>query len=162
MLGISIRSIERWENAHSLEDKRTSRIFKPPNKLTKIEEEEVLTVANSARFCDLSPCQVVPILADEGVYIASESTFYRLLKREKQLVHRQKSQPRKYHKPKALIATNPNQVWSWDITYLPSCIRGLFYYLYFIIYILSLISIAEKLLAGRSRNMKHLILHRDV
>lgn len=137
LLGINIRSVERWGKMHSLEDKRTTRIFLPPNKLTNAEEEQVLNIANSARFCDLSPSQIVPILADEGTDIASESTFYRLLKKEGQLVHRQKSQPRKYHQPKTLIALQPNQVWSWDITYLPSCIRGLFYYLYLIVDIFS-------------------------
>lgn len=137
LLEISLRTVERWEKAASLEDKRTSRVFEPPNKLTRREEEKILSIANSARFCDLSPCQIVPILAEEGIYIASESTFYRLLKREGQLVHRQKSQPRRGHKPKALIATKPNQVWSWDITYLPSCIKGLFFYLYIILDIYS-------------------------
>ena len=97
----------------------------------------MFNVANSERFCDLPPCQIVPILAEEGTYIASESTFYRLLKRENQLVHRAKSQPRKYHKPKQLIATGPNQVWSWDITYLPSSVKGAFYYLYLVLDIYS-------------------------
>lgn len=137
LLGISVRSMERWEKADSLEDKRTSRLFEPPNKLTKKEEDTILNTANSARFCDLSPCQIVPILAEEGIYIASESTFYRLLKKEGQLVHREKSQSRKHHKPKALIAIKPNQVWSWDITYLSSYIRGSFFYLYVILDIYS-------------------------
>jgi putative transposase len=137
MLNINIRTIERWEKAYSLCDQRSLRLFTPKNKLTKIEEDEVLAVANSKRFCDLSPSQIVPILADEGHYIASESTFYRLLRKEGQLTHRQKGQPRQHHKPRALIASQINQVWTWDITYLPSQIRGMFFYLYIIVDIYS-------------------------
>ena len=61
----------------------------------------ILEIANSAKFRDLSPCKIVPLLADEGRYIASESTFYRVLKDEKQLTHRHKSAPQKHHKPEA-------------------------------------------------------------
>ncbi len=137
LLGISLRTIERWEREGSLEDKRKTRIFIPLNKLTKAEEEKVLDMANSKRFCDLPPSQIVPILAEEGIYIASESTFYRLLRKKGQLAHRQRCQPRQYNKPKTLIATQSNQVWSWDITYLPSRVRGLFFYLYMVIDIYS-------------------------
>lgn len=59
------------------------------------------------------------------------------MRKEEQLAHRHKCQPRQYSKPKALIATYSNQVWSWDITYLPSRIRGLFFYLYLVIDIYS-------------------------
>lgn len=94
---------------------------------------QILNIANNARFSDLAPSQIIPILAEEGLYIASESTLYRLLRKENQLTHRNKCQPRQHRRPKTLIATKSNQVWSWDITYLPSCIRGLFFYLYLII-----------------------------
>jgi len=66
-----------------------------------------------------------------GEYIASESTFYRVLRDAKQLKHRQASRPATArHKPKALQATAPNQLYSWDITYLPTTIKGVFFYLY--------------------------------
>jgi len=97
----------------------------------------ILDIANSAEFRDLSPCKIVPLLADEGRYIASESTFYRVLKNEKQLTHRHKSSPQKHHKPDAFTAITPNQVWSWDITYLPSQIKGQYFYLYLIMDIFS-------------------------
>ena len=61
----------------------------------------ILEIANSAKFRDLSPCKIVPLLADEGRYLPSESTFYRVLKDAKQLTHRHKSQPKKHHKPEA-------------------------------------------------------------
>lgn len=72
------------------------------------------------------------MLADEGNYLASESTMYRLLRKVKQLRHRTASNPRNLYKPKAVIATMPNKVYSWDITYLKSSLRGAFFYLYFI------------------------------
>jgi transposase InsO family protein len=77
------------------------------------------------------------MLADEGIYIASESTFYRILRSENQLTHRQLSRPAKHHKPKAYEASKANQVWTWDITYLPTQVRGLYLYLYMIVDIYS-------------------------
>ncbi len=86
---------------------------------------------NSREFRDMSPKQVVPILADRGEYIGSESTIYRCLKAAKQLKHRERSQePRP--RPKSHRADGPGQVWSWDITYLKAARRGTFFYLYMI------------------------------
>jgi len=84
----------------------------------------------------------VPILADEGVYIASEASFYRVLREKKLLAHRNKAKPSRNSKPKEHIATGPNQVWSWDITYLKSSIRGSFYYLYLVVDIFSRMIVA--------------------
>lgn len=83
------------------------------------------------------PCKIVPDLADKGVYIASESSFYRVLREEKQLTHRLASKPVKHHKPTACEASEANRVWSWDISYLPSTIQGLYFYLYCIVDIYS-------------------------
>lgn len=79
----------------------------------------------------------MPTLADRGIFVASESTFYRVLRREKLLAHRLSSNPPKHEKPKELIALAPNQVWSWDITYLRSPVLGMFYYLYMVVDIYS-------------------------
>jgi transposase InsO family protein len=88
-------------------------------------------MANSDEFGALSPNQIVPVLAERGQYLASESTFYRILRAANQLQHRQASRPAKPpQQPKALTATAPNQLYSWDITYLPTTIRGVFFYLY--------------------------------
>lgn len=70
-------------------------------------------------YRDLPPTQIVPQLADEGTYLASESTFYRLLRAAKQMAHRLRAKPATSKKPREQMATGPNQVWSWDITYLP-------------------------------------------
>lgn len=69
-------------------------------------------------------------MADQGKYLASESTFYRILKEEKLLAHRGKSKPSSKNRPAPLVATGPNQVYSWDITYLRGPISGAFFYLY--------------------------------
>lgn len=75
----------------------------------------------------------MPSLADRNVYIASESTFYRILSEEGQLAHRQHAKPARRHRPKEHVARGPNEVRSWDITYLRSSVRGAFYYLYLIV-----------------------------
>jgi putative transposase len=79
----------------------------------------------------LPPTQIVLSLLDQGIYLASEASFYRVLNAHKQLNHRGRSQaPKKQFKPTSFAATEPNQVWSWDITYLSSPVKGLYYYLY--------------------------------
>lgn len=139
VLGLSPRTLQRWQAGETLrEDQRPQRQYTPPHALTEAERAEVLAVANSAEFADLPPSQIVPRLADQGRYLASESTFYRILKAAQQLKHRRSerpSQPRT--KPKALSATSPNQLYSWDITYLPAAIKGQFYYLYLFLDIFS-------------------------
>jgi len=80
----------------------------------------------------------VPALADQGIYLASESSFYRILKDADQLHHRGKAQaPRNINKPRAYKATAPNQVWSWDITFLATTITGRFFRLYLVMDIYS-------------------------
>ena len=93
----------------------------------------MLDIATSQAFRDLSPKQIVPQLADQGVYLASESSFYRLLREQRMMTHRQSSKPPVSRRPKEQVATGPCQVWSWDITYLKSPLRGSFFYLYMIL-----------------------------
>ena len=90
----------------------------------------IVDVANSAPFRDMSPKQIVPNLADQGIYIGSESSFYRVLKEQKMTTHRQSSRPATHHRPNEHMADGPCQVWSWDITYLRSPVQGMFFYLY--------------------------------
>jgi transposase InsO family protein len=79
----------------------------------------------------------VPQLADDGIFLASESTLYRLLRANGQLEHRGRARPATHRRPDELVATGPNQVWSWDITWLPSPIRGQFFYCYMIVDVFS-------------------------
>lgn len=111
-------------------DKRLGSRRMPGNKLNTEEREQILKIACSAEFRDKTPWQIVPTLADRGIYIGSEASFYRILRQEKLLAHRQSSNPPRHERPKELVAIKPNQVWSWDITYLKSNVLGKFYYLY--------------------------------
>jgi transposase InsO family protein len=138
IIGISAKTIQRWAMSGNIGDQRLDTQREPVNKLTELERRRILKVANEPEYTDLSPAQMVPTLADEGRYIGSESTVYRTLKAEKQLTHRQKAKPvRQAIKPKALVATVPNQIFSWDITYLPTLVKGVFLYLYLVMDIYS-------------------------
>lgn len=133
ILGLTIRTVQRWRGQNGGYDRRNGPRTPPANKLTLAERKQVLAVANSPQCRDLSPKQIVPRLADEGRYIASESTFYRILRAENQLTHRERCRPVTHHRPREKRATGPCQVWSWDITYLKSPIKGQFFYLYLIL-----------------------------
>ena len=131
LLGFGSRTIQRWRALpEGGEDRRWGPKTDPPNKLSTSERREILDLLSSPQFRDLPPCQVVPRLADQGRYLASESTMYRVLREEQQLAHRERSKPRVARRPSQYRATGPNQVWSWDITYLPGPVRGTFFYLY--------------------------------
>jgi transposase InsO family protein len=111
-------------------DGRLDNQHTPHNKLSEFERQRLLKVASDPAYAQLQPSKIVPKLADSGCYLASESTFYRVLKAEGQMTHRQKSKPvQQQQKPRALMATRPNQIYSWDITYLPTPVRGVFLYL---------------------------------
>ncbi len=137
VLEIDVRTLQRWEKAlkarEELTDRRKAAATErtPANKLSEAEREAILAISNRTEYQSLPPSQIVPRLADEGEYLASESTFYRVL-READRVHRRgrASAPRTVAKPQGYVATGPNQVWSWDITLLASSIRGAFYRLY--------------------------------
>ncbi len=138
ILGISSRTLQRWRHCDDLTDSRCKPNKKPPNALSEFETKLIIKMANKPEYANLSPAKIVPALADTGIYIASESSFYRTLKAVGQLTHRLKSKPkRNISKPKALIASQPNQIYSWDITYLPSSVKGMFYYLYLVMDIYS-------------------------
>ena len=150
VLGLSKRAIQRWRKHGPKEDKRKGPQTPPAHALTSLEKERVINIAVSKEMRDLSPKQIVPKLADQGMYIASESSFYRILRERNMQKHRESSQPAVHHKPKEHVATGPNQVWSWDITYLKSQIKGQFYYLYMILDVWSRFIIQAKVFAAES------------
>jgi putative transposase len=127
-LGVDFKTLNRW--LHCSEDQRQGPLSSPSNKLSDEEKADMIKIATSTEFQDLSPWQIVAILADRGIYMASESSFYRVLKERKMLNHRGKSKKPTYNRPEALTASSPNQIWSWDITYLKGPIRGEYFYLY--------------------------------
>lgn len=92
-----------------------------------------MDVVKNPEYASMPPCEIVPALADEGTYIASESTFYRILHEEKMQNHRGRAEAAQHRPISSYEATAPNQVWMWDITYLNGPIKGMFYYLYMII-----------------------------
>lgn len=135
-IGLSMRTVQRWQrpDAKASGDRRTThqrRHVCPANQLSDQEQEAALALLNSPEFKDLPPSQIVPRLADQGIYVASESTLYRLLRKAGQMAHRRAEQPaQKRSKPRALVATQPDQIYCWDITYLPTTVCGAFFYLY--------------------------------
>jgi putative transposase len=133
-LGLSGRTLERWRGRGVRGgDRRCGPRTVPSNKLSELERKRLLSIVNSEQYRDLSPNQIVPRLLDEkGTYVASESTIYRTLRAEGQMAHREPSRPAVSKRPREYVATAPNQVWSWDITWLPGPIRGTFFYLYLI------------------------------
>jgi transposase InsO family protein len=138
IIGLSTRTLQRWEQKENQQDGRLDAEHSPANKLTNQEFKQIVDVSNEPDYANLPISQIVPKLADKGIYIASESSFYRVFKAEKQLKHRQKSKPEKsIKKPRALVATAPNHVYSWDITYLPTEVKGIFLYLYLVMDIYS-------------------------
>ena len=142
VMGLAVRTVQRWlalgasagQTAPLVGDRRTpdQRIHNcPPNKLSPEEREAAFAVLNSDEYKDLPPSQIVPRLSDKGLYVASESTLYRLLRQAGQLAHRRVERvAQKRSKPRALVATRPDQIYCWDITYLPTQVRGVFFYLY--------------------------------
>ncbi len=139
VLGLTARTVTRWRagGEDGGEDRRGAEPKAPAHKLTTEERETIITYTTSAEYRDLSPRQIVPLLADKGVYVASESSFYRVLHEHGLMAHREPSRPRTHHRPNEHVATAPNQVWAWDITYLRSRVRGVFYYLYLVIDVFS-------------------------
>lgn len=133
VLGISARTIERWCADPETGDRRCGPQRRPSNALSPAEEAQIVTVLTSSRYAGLSPKQLVPQLADEGLYLASESTMYRVQRRYG-LCTKKRTTSRTHVARASTVhqATRPNQVWSWDITWLPTTLRGSYLYLYLI------------------------------
>ena len=157
IIGISARTIIRWRQKGGGQDQRKGPLKAPANKLSEQERQQILDISNSAPFRDLSSKQIVPKLADQGVYLASESTFYRVLKEHAMLAHRQASKPA-VTRPKEHMATGPCQVWSWDITYLQTSVKGLFFYLYMVVDVWSRKIIAAQIFAEESMENSSMLL----
>lgn len=136
-VGIDVRTLQRWKAQQGLVagDGRPCAV-RPTSEhaLSQEERAEVLRVANEPRFADMPPARIVPMLADEGVYLASESTFARVLREHGQVSHRGRAKaPRATRPPTTHIATAPRQVWCWDMTFLPAIVLGRWFHLYLIL-----------------------------
>jgi len=128
VLGITCRTLCRWRGAarHC------------PQALSEAEKDAIVEICNQPENQSLPPSQIVPRLVDRGIYIASESTVYRVLRKRSQINRRGRAHaPRRVSRPRPLSASTCNRVWSWDITYLPSSIKGQFFRLYMVLDIYS-------------------------
>ena len=139
-LGISSRTLQRWsKSGEDVPDGRPLAVrAAPQNKLRESERIRILEVCHEKEFESLPPSQIVPRLADKGVYVASESSFYRTLHEADEQKHRGRARaPHRRKSPTSYCAVAPNEVWSWDITWLAGPVLGQFFYLYLILDIFS-------------------------
>jgi putative transposase len=134
--GITVRTLQRWKRCEGLErgDRRPRALRpEPAHALSQTEREEILRIANEPRFAELPPARIVPMLAGEGVYVASESSFTRVLRAHGQTRHRGRAKaPQRTRPPSTHVATAARQVFCWDMTYLPATVPGRWFFLYLI------------------------------
>lgn len=135
--GIDVRTLQRWKAQDGLAvgDRRPAAVRPTPaHALSAQERAAVLQVANEPRFADMPPARIVPTLADEGRYLASESSFSRILRAAGQNRHRGRAKaPHAQRAPQTHVAAAPRQVWCWDLTFLPAQVAGQWFYLYLIL-----------------------------
>lgn len=135
--GITMRTLQRWRDPDVgiRADGRPDAVRPTPkHALSEQERAAILEVANAPQYAALPPAQIVPRLADEGRYLASESSFHRVLHQAGQASHRGRAKtPQARRKPTTHVARAPNQVWCWDVTWLPSQVTGRWFYLYLIL-----------------------------
>jgi putative transposase len=137
LVGLDPRTLQRWAIGDGISrgDRRVEADRPvPSHALSEAERAQILAVVNEPRFAETPPARIVPALADEGIYIASESSFHRVLRAHGQMHRRGRAQPPRMSRPPTThIATGPGEVWCWDVTFLPAQIQGRWYYLYLIL-----------------------------
>jgi putative transposase len=109
----------------------------PPRALSSAERQAALALLHEPRFVDLAPAQVYTRLLDEGRYLCSERTLYRILEANKEVRERRDQLRHPVYQKPELLATTPNQVWSWDITKLLGPVKWTYFYLYVLLDIFS-------------------------
>ncbi|MFY0666396.1 MAG: transposase, partial [Natronospirillum sp.] len=140
LLGLTLRTYQRWvQTGGIVADKRPMAVRpEPHNKLSKEERQAILAVCNSEPYRSAAPAFIVADLADQGQYLGSESTLYRVLRAHGQMNKRGREQaPQPKKAATTHTATAPNQLWCWDITWLPGPVRGSWFYLYLIMDVFS-------------------------
>ena len=124
LAGLDARTLLRWKADEGLSrgDRRPEADRPvPSHALSEAERARIIEVANEPRFADMPPARIVPALADEGIYIASEASFHRVLRAHGQMHRRGRAQPPRVSRPPTThVATCPGEVWCWDVTFLPA------------------------------------------
>lgn len=137
LAGIDPRTLQRWQAGGSVvrADRRPDADRPAPSHaLSAAERARIIAVANQPRFAAAPPARIVPALADEGIYIASEASFHRVLRAEGQINRRGRARPPHASRPPTThIACRPGEVWCWDVTFLPAQVQGRWFYLYLIL-----------------------------
>jgi len=137
LAGIDTRTLQRWKTDDgSIQGDRRPDAERPvpSHALSEAERARIIAVANEPRFAETPPARIVPALADEGIYIASESSFHRVLRAHGQMNRRGRAQPPRTSRPPTThIAARPGDVWCWDVTFLPTQIQGCWFYFYLIL-----------------------------
>ncbi len=134
VVGLVPTTIARWRaRPPGTGDGRRGPKTKSTNALSDNERTEVVELMNTPEHSSMSPSTLVPMLATLGIYVASESTFYRIARDLKLLQKRGRARPPSHRRPREFRARGPNQVWAWDITFLPTVVRGRFLKLYVIL-----------------------------
>ena len=135
--GIDARTLQRWKVRQGLtagDGRPQAPRPTPSHALSPAERAALLAAANEPRFASVPPARIVPMLADEGVYLGSESSMARVLKAHGQNARRGRAKaPKASRPPTTHIATAPGQVWCWDVTYLPANVMGRWFHLYLIL-----------------------------
>jgi putative transposase len=163
-LEVSLRTFQRWvrdgDDAVPADSRTTCARPAPTNKLSDDERARILAVANSEEFASLPPSQIVPTLADRGMFVASESSFYRVLKAASQQHHRGRAKKPSSRVVTSHCATGPRQVWSWDITWLPAAVKGQYYYWYMVLDVFSRKIVGHEVQAAESAELASLLMRR--
>jgi transposase InsO family protein len=135
--GIDERTLQRWRAHAGLTEgdgRPQAARPTPSHALSEQERMRMLEVANEPRFCAVPPARIVPMLADEGIYLASESSFARVMRAQGQTAHRGRAKAAHAVRPPTThVATAVRQVWCWDMTYLPAVVMGRWFHLYLIL-----------------------------
>jgi transposase InsO family protein len=136
LAGIDVRTLQRWKREGLEHGDRRPHALRPTpaHALSAEERARIVQIANEPRFAELPPARIVPMLADEGTYIASESSFSRVLRAHGQIRHRGRAKtPQRRRPPSTHVATAPRQLWCWDLTFLASQVVGRWFFLYLIL-----------------------------
>ncbi len=164
-LEISLRTYQRWtldgdsDNAQ-VDGRKGSHRVAPANKLSEDERQQILAIANNPEFASSPPSQIVPTLADRGEYLASESTVYRILKEAKQQQHRGRTKKPSTRVVTSYCATEPNCVWAWDITWLPTGVRGMYFYWYMVLDVYSRKIVGHEVNIAESAELASLLMRK--